>query len=133
MLELEEYTIEPDIVYTKQVLTTLKLDDNSFCVKEVPPYTIDIVCSRSSAWEKLRNDIVKKHPWCMICGKNKSLQLHHIRPFHLYPELELTEDNLRVLCQSCHLVWGHLGDWKSFNLDLDKDIVKINNRPYARI
>ncbi len=129
----EEYSLAPDQAYYVTVISTQYLSKDSFAIEEGAPREIEVFCSRSGAWEKLRNDIVKKHPWCMICGKNKSLQLHHIRPFHLYPELELTEDNLRVLCQSCHLVWGHLGDWKSFNLDLDKDIVKINNRPYTRI
>lgn len=129
----EEVTLAPDVVYTKFVKTTLYLHPDAFCKIEGPEREIEIVCSRSGAWEKLRNEVVKKNPWCKVCGKNKNLQLHHVRPFHLYPEFELTEDNLRVLCQSCHLSWGHLGDWKSFNLELDRDIERIAKRPYDRI
>lgn len=129
----EDYTLANDQPYYRTVISSQYLDKEYFAPIDGPPREIEIFCSRSGAWEKLRNEVVKKNPWCKVCGKNKNLQLHHVRPFHLYPEFELTEENLRVLCQPCHLVWGHLGDWKSFNLDLDKDVERIAKRPYDRI
>jgi hypothetical protein len=129
----DNYTLAPDIVYTKQLLVTQTLAKDSFCVVPCAPYLREVICSRSSLWEGMRNRTVATTPYCVICGKNKNLQVHHIRPFHLWPELELTPENLVVLCQACHLTWGHLGDWKSFNLDVEKDIERIRNRPYQRI
>lgn len=43
------------------------------------------------------------------------------------PELELSRDNLRTLCESkryglnCHLVFGHNGDYRYGNPDVDAD------------
>jgi hypothetical protein len=48
------------------------------------------------------------------------VQVHHVRPFHLRPELELDPDNLISLCMAegrhCHLAVGHGGDFKAYNL-----------------
>src|SRR5688572_22333432 len=77
---------------------------------------------RSSGWQKLAHNTVVKHPYCAVCGGKHSLQVHHKKPFHLYPELELVKGNLIVLCIRDHLVFGHLGDWKAYNPNIDKDI-----------
>ena len=52
---------------------------------------------RSSKWGSLEKKILSEHPVCEVCGTNKHLQVHHIKPFHLYPELELDENNLIVV------------------------------------
>lgn len=55
----------------------------------------------------------------MYCGNEKNLEVHHIQPFHLQPELELDQSNLITLCEAigadCHLRQGHLGNWKGCN------------------
>ena len=65
---------------------------------------------RSSLWDETRDEFVKKHPECAACGAVKRLQVHHILPFHIHPELELDTQNLIVLCMDtneCHLIIGH--------------------------
>ena len=79
---------------------------------------------RSPQWQKVRKEHLKLHWWCRYCGSTSNLEVHHIQPFHLNPELELEENNLITLCEGvfrqCHLKQGHLGNWKSFNPDINK-------------
>lgn len=94
---------------------------------------------RSNRWPEARNFYIKKHPFCVICGKTdlKVLVVHHKKPFHLHPELELDPTNFVTLCESagmnCHITFGHLGNFKSFNDKIDGDIIiwnqKISTRP----
>ena len=89
---------------------------------------------RSSNWSKVRKKFVKKNSFCAVCGSKKKLQVHHIKPFHLYPELELDENNLIVLCgKRCHLLFGHLGSFHSYNLNIKQNAKewrdKIKTRP----
>jgi 5-methylcytosine-specific restriction endonuclease McrA len=52
------------------------------------------------------------------------VQVHHKKPFHLHPELELDPANLVTLCMTssneCHLRIGHSGDFKAYNAALDQ-------------
>lgn len=48
---------------------------------------------------------------CQSCGENdiKVLEVDHIKPFSLYPDLRLAIDNGRTLCVACHKktnTWG---------------------------
>ena len=76
---------------------------------------------RSPKWASLRAKLIKGKS-CSICGGTKKLELHHIRPFHLHPELELDLSNLIPLCEgnkniNCHLVMGHYGNFRTkYNL-----------------
>lgn len=84
---------------------------------------------RSSRWEAVRNAFLAQHEACAACGDAVDLQVHHIKPFHLYPELELDPDNLIVLCEGkgnnhCHLNIGHLGNWKRENPNVVADAQK---------
>lgn len=60
---------------------------------------------------------------CACCGSRGPLTGHHVIPFHVRPDLELVEGNVRPVCegQDCHLVIGHLKDWKLWNEDFDRD------------
>lgn len=48
-------------------------------------------------------------------------------PFHEAPELELEPSNLMTLCErkkygiNCHLLVGHLGDYRRINPDVHGD------------
>ena len=92
---------------------------------------------RSSGWGKLQKETVKAHPFCSFHGGKGTLlnplQVHHIKPFHLFPLLELIKSNLIVACRFCHLWYCHLGSYHSCNLQAREDaemlLAKINNRP----
>lgn len=82
-----------------------------------------IGASRSNQWRKIRNQHIASFPYCALCGAEtrllKPLEVHHIRPFHLHPELELDTNNLVVLCRNCHYQAGHLGiSWSYENTNL---------------
>jgi len=70
---------------------------------------------RASGWPKFRKAFISNHPECLICGREKKVEAHHIVPFHLAPDLELDPENLLALCRRCHLFVGHLGAWERFN------------------
>lgn len=95
----------------------------------------DQLFGRSGRWKTIRDNFIEKNPQCAACGsKNKKLEVHHIQPYHLNPDLELDENNLIVLCDDpCHLVFGHLMNYKSWNIDVIDDckayLKKIKNRP----
>lgn len=97
--------------------------------------------ARSSQWPTVRKHFLEQHPTCAACGGTEKAEVHHRRPFHLHPELELSPDNLVTLCESghngvnCHLHYGHSGSYKSFNPDVVADAAhcldKITHRPLA--
>jgi 5-methylcytosine-specific restriction enzyme A len=77
---------------------------------------------RSSKWPACRRRHLKKQPTCQACGCDvaKVLNVHHVKPFHLYPELELDAGNLITLCErgafNCHWIFGHGGHtWTDWN------------------
>ena len=92
---------------------------------------------RSSGWRDIQQESVNEHPYCEFHGgKGKvlnPLNVHHIKPFHLFPELELVKSNLIVACRFCHLWYCHLGSWKSYNIyareDADSLLKRIKERP----
>lgn len=92
--------------------------------------------TRSPRWSAVRAAHLKTNPRCAACGTQDKLEVHHVFPFHLHPELELVGSNLVTLCETggnCHLMIGHLKNWKSYNLAVRKDaealLQKIKTRP----
>ena len=83
---------------------------------------------RSYKWGSLRKRILKDQPYCSLCGSRSKLEVHHIVPFHEDHSLELVESNLIVLCENkkyginCHLLVGHLGNYRRSNEDCVKDV-----------
>lgn len=81
--------------------------------------------TRSPEWITTRKKHLESHPSCAACGKTKmiGLQVHHKKPFHLHPELELEPSNLMTLCDDpqCHLLIGHLDNFKSYNPNAEDD------------
>ena len=90
--------------------------------------------ARSPEWRVVRKQHITKFPFCALCGSTKILEVHHKKPFHLHPELELDPSNLITLCESgkngivCHRAFGHLGDYKSVNNDIDSDVKVWNEK-----
>jgi len=81
--------------------------------------------SRSPKWAAVRQVHLEEYPRCAVCGRAKHLEVHHVEPFHLSPELELDPLNLLTLCDhpagSCHLIFGHYGDWSLWNPTVRND------------
>lgn len=80
--------------------------------------------SRSNKWSAFRAHTLKAHPTCAACGTKSLRQVHHIKPFHDNPELELDPQNVLVLCATpseCHLFLGHGGYWKAYNPNVVAD------------
>jgi len=87
---------------------------------------------RSSKWRKVRKYHIQSNPVCAICGNTKTLEVHHIVPFHIDPKLELNPENLITLCdhknRSCHRLIGHMSNWKNVNPFIVEDVQYLNNR-----
>lgn len=86
--------------------------------------TSGIFKRRSPKWKKLRKDFLIRNPACFICGSRLKIEVHHVKMFHLYPELELEESNLITLCEgyefgfNCHFYFGHYGNFRQCNANL---------------
>lgn len=83
---------------------------------------------RSPGWDPFRDRIISGHPYCAACGRTKKLELHHIHDFAHFPELELSEENVIVLCRSsgegCHAALGHFYEWDKINPDVLADALR---------
>lgn len=92
--------------------------------------------ARSGHWPKVREEHLQMQPFCAVCGGKVKLTVHHIRPFHLHPDLELSHENLVTLCEApghnCHLIWGHLLNYRSFNVDVITDSAQWNEKIKTR-
>jgi hypothetical protein len=51
---------------------------------------------------KLIESLKKKIGKCQVCFSENNLQGHHIQPFSLRPDLGDDENNILILCGSCH-------------------------------
>jgi 5-methylcytosine-specific restriction protein A len=108
-------------------------------IKNNPEDKVPHGTQRSPRWKAMRKHYLTEHPTCAVCGGTWKLEVHHIKPFHTHPRLELDPDNLITLCEaktngvSCHLLFGHLGNFKSINLNVVADVKtwhqKIKTRP----
>jgi 5-methylcytosine-specific restriction endonuclease McrA len=88
---------------------------------------------RSKKWPAVRNKHLKLYPTCEACGSKEHVQVHHIKPFHMFPELELEPTNLITLCEKYladddnsndnhHLKLGHGGDFKKYEKNVLKKV-----------
>lgn len=86
---------------------------------------------RSPEWPRVAQEHLLHEPACVACGyRGQGLQVHHIKPFHLYPDLELDPRNLITLCEvkgrDHHLLLGHLDDWESYNPKVRTDVQRFH-------
>lgn len=91
---------------------------------------------RSPRWKSTRVAHLELNDRCLACGGRVSLEVHHLMPYHLAPDLELEPKNLITLCESssrCHWIFGHLLNWRSYNPNAKADAMaffnKVKNRP----
>lgn len=90
--------------------------------------------TRSPKWSSVRKQHLKDNPCCSACGRCDKLEVHHIEPVHVNPNRELDPSNLITLCDSpCHMVFGHLMNYKSWNSHVISDcqqyLSRIKDRP----
>lgn len=82
---------------------------------------------RSGKWPTVRKNFLLLNPRCAVCDGSRNLEVHHKKPFHVEPALELIFSNLITLCESkksginCHLFVGHLGNFKNINPNVVED------------
>ena len=82
------------------------LDSAWIELKTVPDANSDSFLA-SKAWKRLRFQALKKHGMrCQACGASPAqgvtLNVDHIMPRRLFPELALQIENLQVLCSDCN-------------------------------
>lgn len=59
-------------------------------------------------WGFIRDDVLKEHPVCQICGEKESKEVHHKEPIKELAKYNIRgdpfdEDNLIALCHDCHI------------------------------
>lgn len=94
--------------------------------------------ARSPMWAGVARAHRLREPACVVCGyKGAKLQVHHIKPFHLHPQLELDPNNLITLCEvdgrEHHLLLGHLDKWESYNVHIRDDVKRYHRKTAAQI
>lgn len=91
------------------------------------------LAGRSPKWPAVERAFRKTHPACEACGGTADLDVHHVEPFHVRPDLELEPGNLMTLCRPHHLTFGHLMLWAAWNPDVRQDAaayrLKVDHRP----
>jgi len=91
--------------------------------KKPDPGVVAAGVARSPKWAKVRAAHLKAHPACEACGQRDALEVHHVQPFHLQPDLELDPANLMTLCgDPCHIVHGHLMAWARYSPTARTDV-----------
>lgn len=93
---------------------------------------------RSPEWPRVAHEHLANEPACMVCGhRGHGLQVHHIKPFHLHPDLELDPNNLITLCElrgrDHHLLIGHLDNWESHNVQVRADCKRYHKMSDTQI
>lgn len=66
---------------------------------------------RSGKWPAVRKAHLRAHPACVACGRTGGNDVHHVKPFHLWPELETDPTNCATFCPPCHHVIAHAGNY----------------------
>jgi 5-methylcytosine-specific restriction protein A len=103
-------------------------------IKDVLKGKCEIKDKRSAKWPTVRKKFLIENPKCAVCNGKKILEVHHIKPFNSSPELELDPSNLITLCESkkkgltCHLLIGHLGNYRNINKDVINDSLVWNKK-----
>jgi len=73
-------------------------------------------------WRKLRMEALKKYgPVCQCCGASREtgavMNVDHIKPRKLFPQLALDINNLQILCHECNHGKGNwdMTDWRGLD------------------
>jgi hypothetical protein len=71
---------------------------------------------------------------CAWCGRSRRLEVHHIIPVSVAPDLADDQGNMLMLCRkpACHQVIGHNGDFKSRYVENVLDVCADSERQVVR-
>ena len=53
--------------------------------------------------------IQEKGGQCFVCGTSKNLHVHHVKTVKVRPDLAFDENNMELLCASCHAIHHRKG------------------------
>lgn len=91
--------------------------------------------TRSGEWPRVRDAHLERFPRCAACGGTARAQVHHKRPFHIQPELELDPQNLLTLCMGpneCHLRIGHGDNFRAYYPGVVRASLEVRATPAVR-
>jgi hypothetical protein len=65
---------------------------------------------------------------CAWCHTTENLNVHHITPQSVAPELANVPANWIVLCRRCHFSLGHRCNWQWYNPEVEAICGRYTNR-----
>lgn len=68
---------------------------------------------RAAGWPPFLLAFLIDFPHCRGCGR-RARTGHHVKPFGMFPELELVRGNVAPVCVPCHFVICHAGNWRTY-------------------
>jgi hypothetical protein len=87
---------------------------------------------RASSWATFRKHVLAENRSCVVCGRPATI-VHHVKPVHLYPSLELDPSNCRpICCEEEHRILGHLLNYHSWNPKFDEDAARFRDSVRTR-
>lgn len=93
---------------------------------------LSFLFGRAGCWARVRKAHLEKEPHCAACGRAKDLEVHHVIPVSVDPSKECDPENCLTLCANpCHLVFGHLMDYRRHNVHVREDCKRYLERIYG--
>ena len=85
----------------------IKILNNAYLTLKSKPSANSDEFLQSKSWKRLRIQAFEKYgSFCSCCGAKPTdgvrLNVDHIKPRRLFPELALNLDNLQILCSDCN-------------------------------
>jgi len=113
-----------------------QLDQANHRIKYLESQVANILKTRDKAdfynspgWQKTRYEALKRHNGrCELCGASKAtgavIQVDHIKPRSIFPEIELDPNNLQVLCRPCNMGKSNRDsiDWRKPELQVVRGV-----------
>jgi len=68
------------------------------------------------SWQRCRKAFLAKvGKQCVCCSSKKQIEVHHIQPRHIRPDLAVDQTNLIALCHDCHFHLAHGNNYRKYN------------------
>lgn len=95
---------------------------------------------RGSRWLGIRTQVTKRTPYCVVCGQRHKLQVHHIVPYRLTADNDIS--NLVVLCKKHHteaelqfraIERTYVGSWSDLKCELASEFRIMQSTTRSRL